>query len=167
MGELPTFNYLNSLLRYEPNTGFLYWKIRGRGRRQGIPVGGINSYGYVQISIDYERFSGHRLAWLLSTGRWPFAEIDHINHNKKDNRLINLRESTRSENKRNVLLQANNTSGLQGVNFNKEKNKWQVRIKIMGVAKHLGWFNTLDEAKQHRLRAEKNYYGDFAPNRSY
>lgn len=162
---LLTFEYVDSLLRYEPETGLLFWKIPRRNCRLDRPVGGGNSYGYIQISINYERFSGHRLAWLLSTGKWPVNDIDHKNQNKGDNRLVNLREATRSENKMNVSLQSNNKSGIQGVNFNLEKKRWQVRVKIHGISKHIGWFETLEKAKDVRLKAEKKYYGKFAPVR--
>ena len=86
--------------------------------------------------------------------------IDHINRNKLDNRKANFRYATKSQNRINSKTRTNNTSGIQGVRF--EEGKWRVRISINGKYKHLGMYNNFDDAVKVRLKAEKEYYGEFA-----
>ena len=88
--------------------------------------------------------------------------IDHINHNKKDNRKCNLRVATYSENNRNIPLTKSNTSGIQGVHFNSKHDKWVAQIKIKGMAKYLGRYDYKEDAVRARLIAEKQRDGEFA-----
>lgn len=91
-------------------------------------------------------------------------EVDHINHNRLDNRRSNLRLCTHAENGRNLPLKKNNKSGFTGVLWDKNRNKWAASIKIMFKNKHLGRFEHIEEAISARLFAENYYYGEFAPN---
>lgn len=154
---------MNSQLRYEPETGLLFWKVRKRGRKMNRPVGVENTNGYLQIRIDRARVTSHRVIWLLSTGKWPNNEIDHINRKRTDNRLKNLREATRSENLRNATISKRNTSGVIGVSFRKRERKWQGRMMVEGIEMFLGYFRNFNDAKKARLDAEKKYFKEFAP----
>lgn len=161
--NLPTFGYINSHLRYEPETGLLFWKKAGQGRHfdPSKPTGCKNGGGYMEIRLDRKTFQSHRIAWLLSTGKWPQNQIDHINHIKSDNRLTNLREATGSENQHN---QKNKTdSDVLGVSFHKRDRKWFAYIGINGKKKHLGYFRSVLGAVRARKEAEEKYFGEFAP----
>lgn len=136
---------LKELLDYDPETGVFTWKSRIRGIRIG-QVAGSNVKGYRQIQIDKERHYSHRLAWLYIYGCWPLNELDHINRIKEDNRIANLREVTRQENCWNIGKLKTNSSGYTGVNLHKQYGKWRANIRIQGKYKHLGYFNTPEEA---------------------
>lgn len=159
-----TFDYVNSELRYEPETGLLFRKIKRGGYNWLIPAGTLRPNGYIQLKLSGKLFRAHRIAWLLSTGKWPQEQIDHINGDRKDNRFLNLREATNRENGRNrVKSNKGNISGILGVSFSKSANKWNARIRIGEKEKNLGYFTNLNEAKIVRQSAEKEYFGDFAP----
>jgi len=104
-------------------------------------------------------FYGHRLAWLLSTGEWPKAEIDHANGNPYDNRLENLREATSGQNKFNIGYVFNKT-GYRGVSHH--RNKFVAEIRKDGTKTYLGLFDTAEEASAAREAAEPVFYPDFA-----
>ena len=88
-------------------------------------------------------------------------QIDHINHDKLDNRKENLRICTNRQNNMNKGLYSHNTSGYTGVSWDKEKSKWEASIKVKGVKKHLGYFGTKDDAVDRRKKAEEKYFGEF------
>lgn len=90
-------------------------------------------------------------------------EIDHRDRKPLNNHRSNLRVATRSENCRNKDLQSNNTSGYTGVTFDKRRNKWYANIWISWKKKHLGTFKTFEEAKEARIKAEIEYFGEFRP----
>ena len=105
--------------------------------------------GYVLISIDGTRYPAHRLAWLYIYGQWPNGQIDHINRNPSDNRIVNLREATVAENGHNAGLRIDNTSGFKGVHRHRNllARPWQARIKFGSRRISLGYFET-PEVKQ-------------------
>ena len=90
--------------------------------------------------------------------------VDHINHNRLDNRISNLRICTRQENCMNSGKRYN-SSGVTGVTWAQNRNRWHARIVINGKQKHLGYFKTKEEAIEARRQAEIEYYGEFAPTR--
>jgi len=90
-------------------------------------------------------------------------EIDHRDRNPLNNLRSNLRSATREENMRNKSIQSNNSSGYPGVSFHKRDNKWYGRIIISGKEKYLGCYLTFEEAKEARIAAEKEYFGEFRP----
>jgi hypothetical protein len=136
---------LKELLRFDPETGHFYWRKGGRNRRLGVPAG-TNCNGYIQISLDGKEYGAHRLVWLWITGHWPELEIDHIDRCKSNNRPDNLRDTTHSKNRLNSKLRADNTSGYNGVYFNKSQRKWRARIQIDGIMRYLGSFASSEEA---------------------
>ncbi|MBD1229107.1 HNH endonuclease [Xenorhabdus griffiniae] len=104
----------------------------------------------------------HRLAWLLYYGRWPSEFIDHINGDKSDNRIVNLREASNTENSWNSKMRKNNSSGIKGVCWCKSKKKWVARIRIDGKRKTLGYFSNIDEARLIMEKARTKYHGEFS-----
>lgn len=88
-------------IRYEPATGQLFWARRGRGRQRKRPIGYVNNCGYVAFMFCYQGHLAHRVAWFLYYDEWPDLEIDHIDNDKTNNRIENLRDVEHSVNLRN------------------------------------------------------------------
>ena len=153
-----TAQRLRELLEYAPETGLFYWrKQRGRAGA-GSEAGTSHSHGYRVIQIDGRRHYAHRLAWLDVHGEQPSQEIDHINRNRTDNRIVNLRQCSRPENARNVLTR--NPSGFKGVH--RGRRKWEARIEVSGKQFYLGSYDTAAEAAAVYDAAARHYFKDFA-----
>lgn len=155
--NLITQQQLQEVLNYNETTGEFTWKeTRSNRAKKGNKAGYKNSQGYWYIGIYGIKYLAHRLAWLYVHGEWPEYEIDHINHDRTDNRLCNLRPATRKENSRNAGLRSNNTSGKTGVSRVKKTGKWKSTIE----GKHLGTFEDFYHAVIARQTAEKllNYH---------
>lgn len=148
-------------LTYDPETGLFWWKKKGRGSRRQVtrPAGYINEIGCVCIGLSKRVYKAHRLAWLYVHGCWP-TEIDHINGNRSDNRIANLREVTHTQNMQNRPKLPTNTSGFKGVNRN--GSRWIARIMVNKKRVHLGRFDTLEEAYQVYLQAAQKFHGQFS-----
>jgi hypothetical protein len=133
---------------YEYRDGALYWKEKvSKKVIVGSRAGCLNPVnGYRDARIDGLRFKEHRVIWAILTGTWPKHEIDHINHDKSDNRIENLRDVEPSVNQRSKPICANNTSGCKGISWRAHKNKWQAYTTINGVFKSLGHFASLEDA---------------------
>jgi hypothetical protein len=153
-------------LLYAPESGAFTWRIRrnshGGKVRPGAPAGQVNKYGYVVIGLDGERHFAHRIAWLYMTGEWPSIEVDHENRTPGDNRWINLRPATATQNKMNTRIRCDNRSGIKGVGFDKERRRWVARLKVNGVMLLLKRFDTIEEAAAARRAAELQHFGEFA-----
>lgn len=108
---------LKNQFHYNPYTGIFIRKKLGK------KTGSKNNCGYININVNNKTYSAHRLAWLYVHGDWP-KNIDHVNHIRHDNRLVNLRNVTHKENRRNSSLISTNKSGVNGVHWNKNTNKW-------------------------------------------
>lgn len=158
--EIP-INELRALLRFDEE-GNLWWKIPKMGRRKNRPAGCNGKHGYKQIMINGEIFLAHRVIFALYYGFWPNEQIDHINGNKGDNRIENLREASHSQNNHNRPNYRNNTTGFKGVHTRKDYNKFLARIRINGVAIHLGVFDTAEEASAAYRQAAIKYHKDYA-----
>lgn len=139
------------ILGYNPETGDLWWLETGR------PAGHVNDRGYRVIEINRKRHKAHRIAWCIFHGKYPDGEIDHINRNKSDNRIVNLRDVSTQGNMRNRGLQKNNTSGYAGVCWHNNKKKWISKIKVNGEWKWLGEFDDKNQAIATRQVAEDLY----------
>lgn len=147
---------LKELLHCDPETGVFTWlKDRNQNVKAGDVAGG-NSNGYVRINISGKKYLAHRLFWFYLYGVWP-SEIDHINHNRSDNRLCNLRLVSRQENQRNRSINKNNTSGFPGVGWRKEVGKWQATITVSYEVKNLGHFDNISDAVEARRVANIRY----------
>lgn len=136
--------------RYDQETGDLF--------QNGSPkkAGYLTTFGYRLVSYKKQRIYAHRLIWFLMTGDWPLLEIDHINGNKSDNSWVNLRIATRQDNARNQGKTLKNTSGFKGVSFH--KGKWRAVVKTDGKHRHLGYFNTKENAANaYRVSAAENF----------
>jgi hypothetical protein len=131
------------------------WNVRYAGRPAlAAPDGKGSRGGVLTFNGRTYRLRAHRVAWALATGAWPVAEIDHKNGDTSDNRFANLREATRAEIIQNAAPRSDNTSGVQGVYWNKQYRKWQVQITVKGRRKDLGRFGTLESARAAYLKAK-------------
>ena len=159
--ELLTQQRLKEVLNYDAESGVFTWAVTRTRAVDGRVAGGNNQHGYWMICIDGVKYASHRLAWMYVHGFFP-EEIDHINHIRTDNRLVNLRETDRSENAKNISMPSNNVSGVIGVSWTKRigkrKSKWEVRA----CGKFLGYFDDFFEAVCKRQSAELKL--NFHPN---
>lgn len=152
---------LIDLFCYDPLTGLIYWKANGKGRVKKRPAGTLLKSGYIGICVGKKRFQAHRIAWIVFYGKEPVDQIDHINGIKTDNRIINLREATNSQNGKNLSLSKRNKSGTKGVCFEKFTKSWRSYIKVNGKYINLGRFKTINDAIIARQNAEKKYFGEW------
>lgn len=149
------FESANNLLSYDPASGIFHWKIdRGDRIKAGTKAGYQNPSGYILIKTGDRNYKAHRLAWLLSTGKWPSGEMDHINRDKADNRLSNLRLASRSINMKNRGLPRNNSSGVVGVVWRQKNQRWIAQIKSELDYVYLGCFDNLLDSVCARKSAE-------------
>lgn len=143
---------ISQLLQYEPETGRLLWLVdRGGKARAGMHAGSVNGRGYRYVRVSYRIYAAHRLAWLLAHGDWPNGEVDHINGDKLDNRLANLRVVTRRQNTQN--RREHREGRLVGCSFSRQKGRWHARIMNQGCAHSLGLYDTEQEAHEAYLHA--------------
>jgi hypothetical protein len=160
-----TAERLRELVHYDPETGIFVWlastNMRGP-RRGGKEAGGTTTYGYRRIRIDQNDYQSHRLAWLYTHGEWPSGEIDHINCVRDDNRLVNLRPASRAQQSANASKRSDNTSGLKGVSWNKQRQKWQAMIAVNRRSMNLGCFDNRDAAQAAYRAAAEKHFGEFA-----
>lgn len=150
---------LRSSIKYTPSNGEFIWLIQPNGR---VPVGSVAGHarpdGYIQIGFEGHPFLAHQLAWLHTHGVLPRAEIDHIDGDRSNNRLHNLREATHIENMQNKATYKNNTSGYTGVYWNDKTCKWHASIRVNGQMIHLGNFRDLRQAVAIRANAKAEHH---------
>lgn len=134
--------------------------MESRSYRIGDIVGRSLPNGYLYGCVNGSKVYMHRLAWLLHTGSWPAAEIDHRNGVRHDNRIENLREATRRENMQNqrAARVSNLSSRFIGVNWMKTKAKWRAEIRINGKKKHLGLFEVEADAAAAYIEAKRLHH---------
>lgn len=157
-----TADDLRQLVSYNPDTG-IFTRLKGGKLPQGSPIGTITKSGYLTISIRCKTYRAHRLAWLYVHGEMPSSEIhtDHINGNRSDNRISNIRLCTRSENMRNTKVYKSNTSGFKGVVYLPRSGKWVATIKLNKKLIRLGLFENADSAHKAYVEAATNLFGEF------
>lgn len=180
MSVLLTQDELKDRLDYDPETGALTWRLRrvehfkdGRqsavktcaiwnGKFAGKIAGTLTVDGHIHVYIDGRFYLAHRVIWCWVAGQWPVNEIDHIDCDSLNNRFWNLREATRSQNNANKHVRSDSMSGLKGVSWSKEKQRWYARALINGAQKHLGYFDEAEAAHAAYRDAADKSYGEFA-----
>lgn len=148
-----TAEALRSLVCYDPRSGQFTRLLRANWCAAG---GWLDRNGHVRISIAGRAYAAHRIAWLYVHGRWPQGDIDHINGDRADNRIENLRDVCKAMNQQNQRkAHRTNATGLLGVTFNTARSKYQAQIGVSGRNKYLGLFDTATEAHQAYLAAKR------------
>lgn len=154
-------DYLTEVLDYNAETGKFVWKKPASHQMHpGDEAGTQNASGYVFICVGGVRYKAHRLAWFYHYGEWPSDEtpqIDHINGNRADNRIANLRLVTDEQNSRNQKVRSTNTSGRTGIQFHKPRGKWMAVIRNNGKYECLGYYAKFEDAVKAREAAEIKY----------
>lgn len=142
-------------LNYSPETGQFSWNTKRKGRNHK-KVGGV-SLGYIRIGIDGMRFFAHRVAWLYVHGEWPKGNIDHINRNKMDNRICNLRVVSQQENNHNQRTRRDSSTGHAGVSLH-WTGKYRAYISVSGRQIHVGLYENFNEAVAARAEAKRKFH---------
>lgn len=156
-----TVDLLNELFEYDKEAGDLIWKAKGRGITNGAIVGCATTEGYRQVTINAKSYLVHRVVFLLHKGYLP-KTLDHINGDRADNRIENLRPVTANQNQHNRKLNSNNTSGYKGVSWCKSRNKWKAAVRLESKRINLGSFDNLEEAAEAARAAREELHGDYA-----
>lgn len=113
----------------------------------------------MRVTIDRKQYSLHRLAWFYANGEWPPAEVDHINGNRSDNRLVNLRLASRSINMQNRrTARSDNVSGIIGAHYHARSGRWTSKIQVCGQTHYLGCFATPGEASAAYVTAKRKLH---------
>jgi hypothetical protein len=153
---LPTFEEMNSMLRYEG--GHLYRKVRRGHFAVGTRLSALNN-GYITLRINRRSFCAHRIVWLLNTGKWPTKFLDHINGNRSDNRFENLRECTQSQ---NLANRKRNKGRLLPKGVYLKAGRFIARLD----QKWLGSYTNPDDAAEAYDKALVERFGEFAKTNS-
>ena len=160
MTEL-TLELVNKLFRYDDKTGDLIRKVSVRkGLEAGQVVGCNDGHGYLKTSIKGLKYFNHRIIFLMHNGYLP-PFLDHIDTNKRNNRIENLREATITQNNHNQGRRSTNTSGAKGVRWKATHNMWSASVTLNGKRKHLGHFRTVAEAEAVVRKAREELHGAF------
>lgn len=158
--------HMRRLYSYCPNDGLIRSTRTAGAAKAGKPVGTLDTCGYVRVRFLKTAVFAHRLAWFLHYGEWPQGEIDHINCNKADNRISNLREATREENMRNRPGNRDSAVPYKGVSIHKATGKY---LAVIGYGargrtktKYLGIYDTAEAAALAYSLAARQLFGEFA-----
>lgn len=155
-----TQDRLKEVLFYDQKAGVFTRKIHLNSKMKIGDVAGSLCNGYREIRIDGERYKEHRLAWLYVHGVFPENFLDHIDHNKQNNKIVNLREVTKSENMQNQIsaTKRNMSSRLLGVTFDKNERKFKAQIRINGKQTTIGRFKTEREAHAAYVESKRIHH---------
>jgi len=161
MDECSITHYVKVFYAYDPSTGMLQRKKGGK------PISvKPSANGYLRVSVGNKRFYQHRVAWLLYYGAWPKGQVDHINGDRTDNRIDNLRDVSHTMNAQNVH-HSSGATGVVGVSFDKARGKFKAQISVgpRGKAKGycLGRFDTIEEAEAAYIKAKKKHHTGYSP----
>jgi hypothetical protein len=159
---LPSVERLRAVLRYDAETGRLFWlprpgKLKWTVQNAGKEAFTANTLGYRCGTIDGVRFQAHRVIWKIVHGREPKGQIDHIDGNRSNNRVENLRDVSNAENARNRRPYCRTTSGTLGVSWTTHHRRWRAYITVEGKQIALGTFREKSDAIAARRAAEAKY----------
>ncbi len=140
-------------LGYDPATGRFWWKDE---------PGTIAGNGYHYIRVCGKMRLAHRMAWAFHYGEEPDGLVDHINGDRSDNRIVNLRLASYSQNSANAKRHSRNTSGFKGASWDKHKKMWQATITVQRKQIMIGRYKTKEEAHAAYVREARRHQGEFA-----
>lgn len=159
---------VRTLLDFNVESGELRWtSAASQGRLTNRIAGAMGNTGYRQIFIGRKGYLAHRLIWAIVHGEWPESDIDHIDGNRANNALTNLRLVTKAQNMQNLAVTGKKTaSGLAGACYvpggKRRRDRWEARIKVKGVVTYLGHFKSPEEAHQAYLGAKAQLHPYFS-----
>jgi hypothetical protein len=150
---------LRELLSYDPLSGALVWLVGRSNAVAGSLAGTETSHGYMAVGIDGEKFRVHRVVWALVHGAWPLQTIDHIDGDRCNNKLSNLRCVSQAVNMQNMRKpSARNTSGLLGVYWSGRRGGWMASISIGGKQKRWGPYKMQERAHEAYVAGKRKYH---------
>lgn len=154
-----TQELVHSMFDYKD--GELFRKTAPRGFKIGQKAGTVTGGGYVSIRINGKKYMAHRIVYLMQHGYMP-EFIDHINNDRADNRIENLRPITKQQNAQNAKLRQNSSSGYKNVRWHKTWNSWQVAMRIDGKETNFGYYKDIELADLVATEARDKHYGKYA-----
>lgn len=152
---------LKEIMHYDPETGLATSLVNRRTCKIGNILGTLDNRGYIKIKIFNIDYRMARLIWFYMTSKWPEGQVDHKDTDKTNNKWLNLREATSSENCTNRNVRCTSRTGVKGVGIN-AYGKYYTGIKIKGVYRYIGTYETLNEATEAYANAAKENHGEFA-----
>lgn len=156
-----SLEFVRSVLAYDEQTGHFTWKETMSIRRKKGERAGSLTDDYRRIGLNEASYLEHRLAWFYVHGSWPAAHIDHVNCQRADNRIANLRDATRDQNLSNVSKYANNKSGFKGVHLHKASKLWAAMCRSKGKKYSAGYHKTPELAAAAYDALASQLHGDF------
>lgn len=166
-------NIISKLVSYDPKTGALtfreatpdmfqdgqkpkehlckIWNAKNAGKPA---FAAKHNEGYLYGSVLGHKYLAHRVAWLIAEGAWPAGEVDHVNHDRADNRRANIRDVCRADNSRNLGKASNNPTGVTGVYWFGQTSRWVAKIQVKGRSVHLGYYKKFSDAVAARKSAQ-------------
>jgi hypothetical protein len=151
------------LFSYDGEEGVLrYRETRGPKAMKGRAAGG-RELGYIRIVVAGKAYMAHRLIWLWIYGEWPTHQLDHIDRDRSNNRIENLREATPAQNRANCPTPCTNKSGYIGVSWKAGHKKWVAQCRVGNTKRHLGYFNTAEAASEAYQAFASQLRGAFHP----
>lgn len=168
---MTTVNLTPEILKehLEYRDGHLWWiKLPKQASKidQSKPAGHTNNSRYRAITINGRRYLEHRLVWLYHFGKWPDMELDHINGDRNDNRIENLREVTRQQNLFNSVSKGG-TSKYKGVSWDKNRNKWVAQYMLDRKHYYIGRYDTEELAREAYIKTVTKVHKEFAEHKRY
>lgn len=165
MAKLPPFplEIIRDRLSYNAETGVLSWIVVPSNNVQAASrAGAVLKIGYRKIVMNNYQMYAHHVAWYMHHGKWPESQIDHVNGDRDDNRILNLRLATQAQQNFNTKLPCSNTSGHKGVARCSKTNRWRAYIVLNRKQKFLGNYDNFGSAVAARKAAEVEICGEFA-----
>ena len=153
-----TRDHVMEMLEYIPATGALLQKKKRPKVQVGSLAGVVTPQGYRYIQLGGVKYAAHRLVWLIEKGKFPELFLDHMDKNKLNNQIQNLREVTGKQNNENKGAQRNSQTGIRGVSFVPKLKKYKAQIQHYGTNHYLGIYNTPKEAQEAYLEAAKQMF---------
>jgi hypothetical protein len=145
---------VRTVFAYAPETGRLLWNIVTRKTQIGDVAGGLSN-GYMQVKYKQRKYMVHRIIWCYVHGDWPNQMIDHIDGDRSNNKIANLRDVSNAKNQYNRhSLNKNNSTGHMGIMYRKRGDAYIVQIRVLGARKYIGYYKTLPDAIIARQNAE-------------
>lgn len=157
-GSTLTQERLKEYLTYHPNSGNFFWRNSQGCCKAYSKAGVLDSAGYVRIKLERKSYAAHRLAFLYMEGSFPPEDVDHISGVRDDNRWMNLRKATRSQNAANSGVRPTNVLGVKNVTRLQDTQKYQVIIK----QKSYGCYDDLETAIEVADASRKLVFGEYA-----